>query len=219
MSGISATSAMLATARSKALFSTPPSGGALELSLSRRPAELSRAAAVDSCIAMCANPAGRAPHTLLHSRTLFCFMVIDPVRTRCFQNTVSAAIAKSAEVSPVRGTRTKAYCDLCRPGGWSAENAQPCNPGCGARCPGTPLPASEDFELNTLPWVLRLLALLYLLLAMHTLYVGSTVIRIPSPFELSRSDLIAAIAGLTGCLIGAWILFEIVLALKELVGS
>ena len=112
MSGISATSAMLATARSKALFSTPPSGGALELSLSRRPAEPSRAAAVDFCIAMCANPAGRAPHTLLHSRTPFCFMVIDPVRTPCFQNTISAAIAKSVEVSPVRGTRTKAYCDL-----------------------------------------------------------------------------------------------------------
>jgi len=64
-----------------------------------------------------------------------------------------------------------------------------------------------------------LLALLYLLIAVHTLYVECTVIRIPSPFELSRSDLIAAIAGLTGCLIGAWILFEIVLALKELVGS
>ena len=87
------------------------------------------------------------------------------------------------------------------------------------RCPGTPLPASEDFELNTLPWVLRLLALLYLLLAVQTVYVGCTVIRIPSPFELSRSDLVAAIAGLTGCLIGGWILFEIALALKELVGS
>jgi len=67
--------------------------------------------------------------------------------------------------------------------------------------------------------VLRLLALLYLLLAVQTVYVGCTVIRIPSPFELSRSDLVAAIAGLTGCLIGGWILFEIALALKELVGS
>ena len=64
-----------------------------------------------------------------------------------------------------------------------------------------------------------MLALLYLLLAVQTVYVGCTVIRIPSPFELSRSDLVAAIAGLTGCLIGGWILFEIALALKELVGS
>ena len=77
----------------------------------------------------------------------------------------------------------------------------------------------SSLTISSSTWVLRLLALLYLLLAVHILYIGCTVIRIPSPFELSRSDLVAAIAGLTGCLIGGWILFEIALALKELGGS
>lgn len=63
--------------------------------------------------------------------------------------------------------------------------------------------------------MLRLLAVLYLVLAV---YVGVTTVQIPSPFELNVSDLVAAIAGLTACLIGAWLVFEIALAVKELSG-
>jgi len=67
-------------------------------------------------------------------------------------------------------------------------------------------------------WVLRLLALLYVVLVVSVVIrvFQSPSIRIPSPFELSPVGLVGTLAGLSGLIVSGWLILQIGHALMEI---
>src|SRR5215510_9207618 len=114
---------------------------------------------------------------------------------------------------PNRGCTEEAQCGPCRPGEWSAENAQGFLQYGGCAAPVLRRRPNQHWR-----WVLRLLALLYVVLVVSVVIrvFQSPSIRIPSPFELSPVGLVGTLAGLSGLIVSGWLILQIGHALMEI---